>query len=325
MKEANQSINKQIITYIMPIKALARAERALARLKCKSKSNFAKSISMSSSTVTKFFEGEPIQFDSFQRICQELKLSDWQEVAVIKKKERFMLLEIKDCSSPNFLAKIENMSISSKNQDNEAKKWGLIDKWPLVTEIVNHSVVNRSLSSVDLSDADLSDADLSRADLRSSDLSDADLSHADLRGADLRDTNLSSAILKSAYLNGANLRGANLRGANLNNTNLSNANLSNTYLNGSNLKSVDLICANLSNANLSNANLSNAYLRGANLSNANLSNANLSGTNLNNTEVENTRFGNNLGISESLKLDLIARGAIFEDSPEDRSEVLTSA
>lgn len=39
--------------------------------------------------------------------------------------------------------------------------------------------------------------------------------------------------------------------------------------------------------------------------------------------VENTRFGYNAGISGALKRDLIARGAIFEDSPGDRAEVLT--
>ncbi len=41
-------------------------------------------------------------------------------------------------------------------------------------------------------------------------------------------------------------------------------------------------------------------------------------------EVENTRFGGNLGISESMKRDLIQRGAVFEDSPGDRSGVLTA-
>jgi uncharacterized protein YjbI with pentapeptide repeats len=51
-------------------------------------------------------------------------------------------------------------------------------------------------------------------------------------------------------------------------------------------------------------------LRGANLSRANLSGA----------DVKKTRFGYNRGISKSMKLDLQRRGAIFEDSPGDRSE-----
>jgi uncharacterized protein YjbI with pentapeptide repeats len=71
------------------------------------------------------------------------------------------------------------------------------------------------------------------------------------------------------------------------------------------------------------ANLSGADLSGANLSGANLSGADLMGANLSKTKVEKARFSSNLGISESMKQDLIKQGAIFEDSPGDRSEVPT--
>jgi hypothetical protein len=54
-----------------------------------------------------------------------------------------------------------------------------------------------------------------------------------------------------------------------------------------------------------------------------LSDANLIDANLSKTKVEKARFSSNLGISESMKQDLIKQGAIFEDSPGDRSEVLT--
>jgi tetratricopeptide (TPR) repeat protein len=64
---------------------------------------------------------------------------------------------------------------------------------------------------------------------------------------------------------------------------------------------------------LSNANLSGAYLRGADLSDADLSGAN----------VDKAQFGNNKGISESMKEYLMARGATFEDSSGDRSESIT--
>ncbi len=56
---------------------------------------------------------------------------------------------------------------------------------------------------------------------------------------------------------------------------------------------------------------------------ANLSGANLSGANLSGATVENAIFGDNQGISPAMKRDLIERGAIFEDSPGDRSRVLT--
>ena len=66
-------------------------------------------------------------------------------------------------------------------------------------------------------------------------------------------------------------------------------------------------------ADLSRADLSRADLRDADLRDADLSVI----------QVEKTRFRNNLGITEELKKDLINRGAIFEDSPGDRSRILT--
>jgi uncharacterized protein YjbI with pentapeptide repeats len=84
------------------------------------------------------------------------------------------------------------------------------------------------------------------------------------------------------------------------------------------LSRADLRVADLRDANLRVANLRGADLRGADLSDANLSDADLSGI-----QVEKTRFRNNLGITEELKKDLINRGAIFEDSPGDRSRILT--
>nr|WP_268932474.1 pentapeptide repeat-containing protein [Sphaerospermopsis reniformis] len=79
---------------------------------------------------------------------------------------------------------------------------------------------------------------------------------------------------------------------------------------------------------MSRANLSRAYLIGANLSRANLIGANLSladlsGADLSGAAVKNAIFGDNQGISPAMKRDLIERGAIFEDSPGDRSRVLT--
>jgi Pentapeptide repeats (8 copies) len=56
--------------------------------------------------------------------------------------------------------------------------------------------------------------------------------------------------------------------------------------------------------------------KSANLSRANLSDANLSDANLIDANVKNARFGNNQGISEPIKRDLIQKGAIFEDSQE---------
>ena len=141
--------------------------------------------------------------------------------------------------------------------------------------------------------------------------------------------NLNGADLSDSNLRDANLRDANLRGANLQNVNFIIANLSGADLVGADLRNAHLVLTNLSYANLSTANLSGADIRCSNLSCANLSGTNLSGTNLRyvrfdntrfgNANIENARFGNNIGISLEMRLDLIKRGAIFKDSPGENS------
>jgi uncharacterized protein YjbI with pentapeptide repeats len=114
----------------------------------------------------------------------------------------------------------------------------------------------------------------------------------------------------------------NLRSAELSHTNLIHTNLRYADLSGANLMCADLIYtrlmyANLSGTNLTRANLSSASLRNtilvsANLNSADLRDTNLREANLSDADVENTKFGYNSGLSESMKQDLIARGAIFD-------------
>jgi uncharacterized protein YjbI with pentapeptide repeats len=96
--------------------------------------------------------------------------------------------------------------------------------------------------------------------------------------------------------------------------------LSAANLSGANLSGADFFGINLSGANLTGANLSGANLTGANLSGANLTGDNLSGANLTGANVREARFEFAYGIPELLKQELIARGAIFDDAPGDRSE-----
>jgi uncharacterized protein YjbI with pentapeptide repeats len=480
------SIRKKTrITIAASSEGVKIAENALIRLGFDSKSKFAQSQLLARSTVTKFFQCQPIQLDSFKKICQELKL-DWMTIAELSEEKPSQIPGITDCINPDIneggekmvtktfyrqvtvidkktntikaeikligdinsfgdssrvefilrefagdtikITDIKEGSIrltvegsqedidrlvsriksgelkevsgfpvadvqilSESSEDDESNE--LNNKWHLVREIVTQGIRDRNLSGVDLSDADLSGVDLSGADLSGADLSGADLSDADLSranlidanlidaylidanlsgaylrganlsGAYLRGANLSGAYLIAADLSGANLRIANLRSANLIGANLSGADLrgadfSGADLRGSDLRGADLSGADLSGAGLSGADLSGAYLiganlrivyligadlNGANLSGANLSGANLSGAklidadlsgaelsgaylidaNLSKTKVEKARFSSNPGISESMKQDLIKQGAIFEDSPGDRSEVLT--
>ena len=182
------------------------------------------------------------------------------------------------------------------------------DKWRLVHEIVNQSTQSLNLRYLNLKGANLSEANLRGANFRGANLSDANLKDADLRYADLGYANLSDANLRGANLSDANFRGANLSDANLRGADFSDANL----------RDANLRYTNLRGTNFRGANFSDANLRGADFSDANLMGANLISTN-----VENTRFGYDKSISELMKRDLIKRGAIFEDSPEDRSKILT--
>jgi uncharacterized protein YjbI with pentapeptide repeats/DNA-binding Xre family transcriptional regulator len=506
MTDSSQPGKKKKITYKASTQGIERAENALKRLGFESKSNFAESQLISRSTVTKFFQRQPIQLDSFKRICTALKLN-WAEITGIEKEgqsgsgginsyssldNKQMVKEIREITVRDKQNKIivvitlegdmnsidnwkifesilqqysgnsiniidikegsirlivegsqkdikrlvsrinsgeltelngfpvENIQILNEGLDDEESD-ELDDKWRLVQEIVNHAVRGRNLSDADLSDADLSrtklsraklsraklsDADLSDADLRGADLSGADLSDADLRGAklsgaslisanlisadlsdaklsraklsgadlsgadlsgaDLRGAKLSGADLRGADLSGANLSGADLRGAKLSGAKLSGAKLSGADLRGADLRGADLSGANLSGADLRGADLRGANLRGVNLSGAdlrgaimigsiligvfpigtilmgailigfflrgaflrsadlrgaNLNDAILSGANLSRANVKNARFGNNQGLSESIKRDLIQRGAIFEDYPGNRAEI----
>ncbi|MFP4300283.1 MAG: pentapeptide repeat-containing protein [Spirulinaceae cyanobacterium] len=77
--------------------------------------------------------------------------------------------------------------------------------------------------------------------------------------------------------------------------------------------------SNLTGADLTGANLIGAYLTGANLTGTNLIGVSLIGVNLIGANLESARvnkaiFGNDAGINETMKAELIQRGAIFEDS-----------
>jgi hypothetical protein len=428
---------KNKITITASSEGVKIAENALKRLGFDTKSDFAKSKFLARSTVTKFFQCQPLRPDSFKKICQDLKL-DWRRIAELSEEEPSQIPGITDCINPDIneggekmltptfyrqvtvidkktntikaeiklrgdinsfgdssrvefifrefagdtikitdikegsirltvegsqedidrlvsLIKsgelkevsgfpvedvqilsessedkevsgfpVEDVQIlSESSEDDESNelnnnKWHLVkkiviqafrhllsksseddesnelnNKWHLVREIVTRGIRHRNLRGVDLSDADLSGADLIRADL-----SDADLSGADLIRANLIRANLSGADLSGANLSGANLIGPNLIRADLRGADLIRANLIRADLRG----------ADLIGADLSGADLTGAFLRGADLSK---------------TKVEKARFSSNSGISESMKQDLIKQGAIFEDSPGDRSEVPT--
>jgi uncharacterized protein YjbI with pentapeptide repeats len=180
---------------------------------------------------------------------------------------------------------------------------------------LDHSAITEYIRPAYLMGADLRQADftltrLNCANLSNADLSEANFNHAILSGAKLIEANLNHADLNHADLTDTNFNRAKLCYTNLSDVILIVADLSDARLHHANLNSADL-----TNSNLSNADLSNADLRDAKLMLANLSGANLSGA-----DVNHAQFGNNSGISESMKQNLIDRGAIFDDASGNRSE-----
>ena len=76
MPDSSSCRKKKKLTLVASEKGVATAEKALIRLGFESKSNFAV-VHLSRSTVSKIFNQDPIQLDSFKRICEALKLK-WQ-------------------------------------------------------------------------------------------------------------------------------------------------------------------------------------------------------------------------------------------------------
>jgi DNA-binding Xre family transcriptional regulator len=77
MRSPNNDQKKKRITVTASCQCIKKAEMALIRLGFESKSNFAKH-HLSRTTVTKFFQGQPISIDSLKRICKELELN-WED------------------------------------------------------------------------------------------------------------------------------------------------------------------------------------------------------------------------------------------------------
>jgi DNA-binding Xre family transcriptional regulator len=77
MRSHNNDQKKKRITVTASCQCIKKAEMALIRLGFESKSNFAK-YHLSRTTVTKFFQGQPISVDSLKRICRELELN-WED------------------------------------------------------------------------------------------------------------------------------------------------------------------------------------------------------------------------------------------------------
>jgi uncharacterized protein YjbI with pentapeptide repeats len=273
--------------------------------------------------LLKNYAGATIQITDMKSGSIRIKIQGSQEDVTRLVK----LVESGELSELNELP-VEAIEISSRRLLEDTKTVDSASKWNLIQEIANYPIAERQLVNTDLSNADLSNADLrgtslSNADLRGTSLRGADLRGANLRGTDLHEANLyganlRGADLREANLHGANLYGANLRGADLRGTDLHGANLHGANLRGANLHGANLHGANLREANLHGADLRGADLRGDFLRETDLREADLFNANLYDAIVEQADFSGSRGLSKADKLDLIRRGAIFNDALGDR-------
>lgn len=158
-----------------------------------------------------------------------------------------------------------------------------------------------NLSGADLREANLSYIDLSYADLRRTKLSYANLSHANLNYA-----NLSLADMNSSWLVHSNLRKTCLNEADLTNSQCFNA-----TFNDANLTNVNLTNANLTNANLCGSKLTHSILKDTILTNVDFTNINLHKVFLITQELRGAKFGNNLGICQRKRWEIIKDGGCF--------------
>ena len=202
-------------------------------------------------------------------------------------------------------------------------------------DLSNAKLDGAELSSANLKQANLSNANLKKANLKNTIIDDntklsqkwylvwevvnqaarsSSFSNANLRGIDLSGSNLNGVDLRCAKLVFADLSCADLRYAKFSRADLGRADLGRADLGSANLSGTDLKDAKLNMADLSGADLSGADLTGADLRYADFRGADLRFADLNCSQVENSRFGNNQGISQSMKRNLISRGAIFEDA-----------
>ena len=320
MTDLSLGRKKKKITIIASLKGVEIAEKALLRLGLDSKSNFAKSRLLARTTVTKFFQCEPIQLDSFKKICEELKLN-WREIAGIPEEEQSEQLERNDCSSLDTNKGVEPVqtlrrqvtvidessqviivAIVLEGDINSVPNHKILEsilreysgKTIKILDVQKGSIklfvegsqedIERLISLIDLGElTTISGFPVKDIQVLSESLEDGESNKLDDKWRLVRE--IVNQPVKDRNLSGADLSDADLSDADLSDADLSDADLSGADLSGADLIDAyligaDLSGADLSGANLSGANLSGAYLIGANLSDAYLSGAYLIGANL---------------------------------------------
>ncbi|MEH1828276.1 MAG: pentapeptide repeat-containing protein [Nostoc sp.] len=320
MEDPSPGRKNRKITYIASPEGKNKAERALRRLGFESKLNFAKSQLLARSTVTKFFQGEPIQLDSFKRICEALKLN-WMEIAGLTEKQPNQL----PISSPDSEELVEQVQLERRQVtviDKQSKEIKVViilkgdinsvQNWNMIQSAVQQ-YSGDTVEIIDFKEGSIrlfvegSPEDIERlaslmnsgelktvagfpvedVQVLSESSNDESIESSkkwrlvrEIVSQQVKRRHLSGVDLSDADLSGVNLSGADLSGADFSGADLGDARLMSANLSNADLSDADLKRAFLSYANLRDADLNRAFLSDAYLIDANLMSADLSDANL---------------------------------------------
>ncbi|QKQ75620.1 pentapeptide repeat-containing protein [Nostoc sp. TCL240-02] len=335
MIDPSPGIKKKKITIPASLEGVYVAEKALIRLGFESKSNFAKSQLISRTTVTKFFLSEPIQLDSFKRICETLKLN-WREIAGLIEEKQPSQLPTSSYSNPSSDGVVEQVQPEYRRLtviDKQSKKikavitlQGDIDSvqsWKFIQSALRE-YSGDTIEITDIKEGSIklfvegSPEDIEQlvSRIKSGELKEvtgfpvedvqilSESSDNDESSESNEKWRLVQEII-SQPINMRRLSGVDLSDADLSGADLSDANLIGADLIDADLIDANLIFANLIGANLNRANLSLANLRFANLSSADLSRANLRGARLGTANLSGATLGTaNLSSAELSRANL---------------------
>ncbi|MEM7579089.1 MAG: pentapeptide repeat-containing protein [Cyanobacteria bacterium P01_A01_bin.80] len=314
MTDSSRGRKKNKLTITASEQGIEKAKKALIRFGFESKSNFAKSQLISRTTVTKFFQCEQIQLDSFKKICEGLTLN-WREIAGIPS-EKEQAKPSPSSENDKFISGIcegEGNKVLITSAPVRTKVDVIDEKQTVIAEIIlqGDSVNNlgfiqsilqeysgNTIRIIDIKPGSIklfiegSQEDIQKLQeqIESGKLKEVDgLPVKDIKilGESFLDNE--SNVEKWSLVREIRRQGA--KGLNLIGVDLSDADLSGVDFRGADLNDADLSGADLSDADLSDADLSGADLSDADLSDADLSGADLSGADLNDAILS---YGTNL-------------------------------
>ncbi|XZN89581.1 MAG: pentapeptide repeat-containing protein [Microcoleus sp.] len=314
MPDASPCKKKKKLTIVASKQGIETAERALIRLGFDSKSKFAV-VHLSRTTVTKFFNQVPIQLDSFQKICDALKLK-WEEIAGITQESiiNHEPIEIQVNARPNIEEGVQQKMLSRQVTVIDKHSQGIkavitlqgdisLISDPQIFEAILKKYGGDSIHITNIQKGSIkliiegSQKDIARLliQIKSGEITELDgfpVEDAQILSQSPKFDELLEKItrlliqIKSEELTEidwfpgeSSEQKWRLVEEIVTNRN-SRRNLSGADLSDADLRTACLIDANLSDSDLSDTDMRDANLRGADLRGADLSGTNLSGTNL---------------------------------------------